>query len=347
MAGGTGPGAPLMDATVREYDAVLVVSFGGPEGPEEVIPFLENVTRGRGVPAARLQEVAEHYRHFGGKSPINAQNRALVSALSAELRVRGGSLPIYLGNRNWHPLLEATVLRMQADGVRRALALITSAFSSYSGCRQYREDVLRAAAAVGEGAPEFDRIRAFFDHPGFIAANAANLRATLKGRDAALEVIFTAHSIPQGMADRCAYAAQLAEAARLVAGAAGVSRWSIAYQSRSGPPEVPWLGPDVLDRIDQAARAGIAEVVVHPIGFLSDHVEVRYDLDVEAGERAAVRGLRFGRVPTVGVHPAFVAGLCDLIEERRTAGRERHHLGALGVSHDICPVDCCLPGRGR
>lgn len=345
IAGGEYPGAPLYDDDARSYDALLVVSYGGPEGPDDVMPFLENATRGRSIPRERLEEVGAHYHHFGGVSPINGHNRALAEALGREMTGRGAPLPVYLGNRNWHPFLEDTLRRMRDDGVRRGLALMTSAFSSYSGCRQYREDVIRAAEAVGPGAPVIDRIRAFYDHPGFIEANVDHLRRSLDGVDrAAAAVVFTAHSIPASMAGQCAYESQLRETARLVAAGAGVDRWTLAYQSRSGPPQVPWLGPDIGDHLAALARSGLREVVVLPIGFVSDHMEVLYDLDLEARACAGTLGLGFRRVPTVGIHPAFVRGLGDLVLERMTAHPRRPALGSLGVSHDICPVDCCRPG---
>lgn len=342
-------GAPVYQEGARQYDALLVVSYGGPEGPDDVLPFLENATRGRGVPRARLLAVAEHYHAFGGVSPINAQNRALVQALEAELAAKGPRLPVYLGNRNWHPYLEETIRRMGRDGVRRALALVTSAFSCYSGCRQYREDVIRACEAVGGEAPGFDKLRVFFNHPGFIEANVAGLRATLREVEgeppASVHVVFTAHSIPVAMARRSAYELQLGETSRLVAGALGLERWSLAYQSRSGPPQVAWLEPDLDDHLAALAGSGVRQVVVHPIGFLSDHMEVRHDLDREARARAEALGLGFHRVPTVGTHPAFVAALRNLILERTTNHPDRRALGALGPSHDFCPIDCCPDGR--
>jgi ferrochelatase len=348
--GAEGRGRPLRQQGPRAYDAVLLVSYGGPEGPDDVMPFLENATRGRGVPRERLLEVAEHYYQFGGVSPINAQNRALIAALEAELARHGPALPIYFGNRNWHPYLEDTIRRMRDAGVRHALVLVTSAFSSYSGCRQYREDVIRARERVGEGAPTFDKLRAFYNHPGFIEANAAGLQETLAsieaGRRSGTHVVFTAHSIPVGMARHSAYEVQLQEASRLVAEAAGVARWSLAYQSRSGPPQVPWLEPDIGDHLELLAASGTSDVVLLPIGFLSDHMEVLYDLDHEARDRAAELGLRYVRAPSVGTHPAFIGALRELILERMTAQPVRRALGRLGPSHDICPVECCLDGRG-
>ena len=332
----------------HEFDAILLLSFGGPEGMDDVVPFLENVTRGRGVPRERLLEVAHHYELFGGVSPINDQNRALIAALEPELRARGVELPLYFGNRNWHPYLADTMRAMRDDGVRRALAVFTSAYSSYSGCRQYREDLFRAQQDVGPDAPEVPRLRMFFNHPGFVGANVDRVRqalADLPGDEA--HIAFTAHSIPAAMAKTCAYEAQLHETARLVADAVGVDDWAVAYQSRSGPPSVPWLGPDVSDHLAAVAARGVRNVVLAPTGFISDHMEVLYDLDVEARETAERLGLSIARAATVGTHPAFVSGLADLIVERTTAGAGRAAVGRLGPSHDICAPDCCLPGNGR
>jgi ferrochelatase len=334
---------------VTGYDALLVMSFGGPEGPEDVMPFLEHVTRGRQVPRERLLEVAHHYERFGGVSPINAQNRALIAALEAELRADGPPLPVYFGNRNWHPFVLDTLARMRDDGVRRALMFVTSAFSSYSGCRQYREDVERARATLGPAAPAVDKLRVFYNHPGFVAPNAAHLRAALErlpeARRAAARVAFTAHSIPVAMARGSAYEAQLREAGRLVAQDAGVREWSLVFQSRSGPPHVPWLEPDVLAWLDAAQAAGARDVLVLPLGFISDHLEVVYDLDVEAAARARTLGLAFTRVPTVGTAPAFVRMIRELIVERSANGAVRAALGDHGASHDVCGPTCCLPGR--
>lgn len=315
------------------YDALLLVSFGGPEGPEDVIPFLENVLRGRNVPRERMLEVAEHYQHFGGVSPINAQNRALLAALEEELRQHGTPLKLYWGNRNWHPYLEDTLRQMAEDGVRRALAFMTSAYSSYSGCRQYRENVADARARV-ENAPEVDKLRVFYNHPGFIQAQAELLAATLEKNPG--PVLFTAHSLPVGMANGCRYVEQLLEASRLVAERVGVEDWRLVYQSRSGPPSQPWLEPDVLDVMRELS----GPVTLSPIGFISDHMEVLFDLDTEARELAAELGQKFARCPTVGTHPRFVAMIRELIEER-LSGSERLALGCFGPSHDLCPENCC------
>jgi ferrochelatase len=340
--------APLFQEGGRVYDAVLVVSYGGPEGPDDVLPFLENATRGRPVPRERLLEVAEHYEHFGGVSPINAQNRELVAALERELATHGPALPVYLGNRNWHPYLVDTVRRMRDDGIRRAIALVTSAFSCYSGCRQYREDVARALEAVGFGAPEVDKLRVFFNHPGFIEANATRLIDGLgqvpADRRARARVVFTAHSIPTAMARPSAYEVQLREACRLVAVAAGVASWDLVYQSRSGSPHVPWLEPDVCDHLDALAGRSVRDVIIVPIGFLSDHMEVLYDLDTEARPKAEDLGLTLVRARTVGTAPAYIGMLRELIQERMVDQPERRALGPLGPSHDICPLDCCPSG---
>jgi ferrochelatase len=345
------PGAPLFDNAPRAYDALLVLSFGGPEGMADVMPFLENVTRGRGIPRERLEDVAEHYAHFGGVSPINAQNRTLIAALQRELAAHGIDLPIYFGNRNWHPLLQDTIESMRADGVRNALLFVTSAYSSYSSCRQYREDVARALDALGERGMRFDKIRVFFNHPGFVEPMARRLRDALESlprvrRDAA-EVIFTAHSIPVSMAKGCAYERQLHEVSRLVAGIAGASRYRLAWQSRSGPPHVPWLEPDILDELDGLHAAGVEDVIVVPIGFISDHLEVLFDLDIEAQNRARELGMDMIRVPTVGTDPIFVAMIRELIEERLQQNPERRFLGELGASHDVCALNCCQLGERR
>ncbi|MGC8759038.1 MAG: ferrochelatase [Bryobacteraceae bacterium] len=292
------------------YDAFLLVSFGGPEKPEDVMPFLERVTRGRNIPRARLEEVAAHYHHFGGRSPINDQNRALIEALRPHL-----GMPIYWGNRNWHPLIEDTMRRMTADGVERALVFVTSAYSSYSACRQYLEDIERARAAAGPLAPQCDKIRHFHNHPGFIEVNAERLREQL-ARSGPAPVLFTAHSIPLEMAHTSRYVEQLEETARLVAEAAGVREYRLVYQSRSGPPQQPWLGPDILEALDEVRAAGARRVVVAPIGFISDHMEVLYDLDHEAARHAEQIGLEMFRSGTAGTHPRFIRMIVELVEER-------------------------------
>lgn len=331
------------------FDAILLVSFGGPEGPDDVMPFLENVTRGKPVPRERLLAVAEHYHHFGGKSPINDHCRELIAALRAELRDNGVDLPIYWGNRNWHPLLPDTLSQMQRDGVQRAVAVFTSAFSSYSGCRQYQENIAAARAEVGHGAPRVDKVRPFFHHPGFLHAVTERTREAVaalpEDQRAGAHFLFTAHSIPNAMAATCAYEKQLAEASRLVAEAVGAGSFELVYQSRSGPPQVPWLGPDIVDHLPDVAARGVSAVVVVPIGFLSDHVEVLWDLDEEAREKAQALGLGFARAGTVGTHPAFVAALCELVQERLIESTEAivapRFLGAGPALPSTCPPGCC------
>jgi ferrochelatase len=349
--GADSPATPRFDDEARRYDALLVLSFGGPEGPDDVIPFLENVTRGRNTPRKRLEEVAEHYLHFGGLSPINQQNRELIAALETELAAAEIDLPIYFGNRNWAPFVGDVVAQMKSDGVERALVFVTSALSSYSGCRQYREDVIKAVQKAGRDAPTFDKLRVFYNHPGFIdpiIANVSNALGTIPAeRRETTKLIFTAHSIPAAMARHCAYETQLREASRLVAEGVGVVDHRIAYQSRSGPPSVPWLEPDILDVLDEVKANGASDVVILPIGFISDHMEVIFDLDTEAKERAESLGLGFVRVGTVGTHPTFVSMIRELIEERMTAHPERRALGRRGPGHDVCPVNCCLIGAGR
>jgi ferrochelatase len=336
------------------YDALLVVSFGGPEGPDDVMPFLENVLRGKNVPRERMLEVAEHYRHFGGASPINSQNRKLIAALEQELAAFGPKLPVYWGNRNWHPLLAETLRNMAHDGVKRALAFLTSAYSSYSGCRQYREDIARAQAEVGPTAPQVDKLRACFNHPGFIEPMVESVRACVERiprlERARVMTLFTAHSIPQEMAATCRYEVQLGEACRLVAENAALPRWELVYQSRSGPPQQPWLEPDVCDRIQQLHdRGGLERLIIVPIGFISDHLEVLYDLDTEARALCDELGIPMQRSATVGAHPRFVRMIRELIVERVTGANDRPALGTLGASHDVCPDDCCLytPTRPR
>lgn len=344
-----------------QVDALLVLSFGGPEGPGDVLPFLERVTAGRGVPRARLLEVAEHYEHFGGVSPINARNRELIARLRAELAAAGIELPVYFGNRNWHPLVEDTVAEMAAAGVRRALVFPTSAYGGYSACRQYHEDIARARASVGQGAPELVKLRQFFDHPEFVASVTAAVR------DAAAELpdehreqarlVFTAHSIPTA-ADAAAgipaegghrYSRQVAEAARLVAASLRVTDYDLVWQSRSGPPSVPWLEPDVLDHLDALHAKGVPAVLLCPVGFVSDHVEVVWDLDNEARERAAEHGMAFARAATAGADARFARMVVELVREH-TDGAPARALGSVpsagcGVNGRACAPDCCLPSR--
>jgi len=328
------------------YQAILVVSFGGPEKRDDVIPFLENVLRGRNVPRERMLEVAEHYYHFDGVSPINAQNRALISALVDELNRHGPNLPVYWGNRNWQPLLADTLHQMADDGITRALAFTTSVFSSYSGCRQYREDIAKAQAEVGERATQIDKLRVFFNHPGFIEPMIDRVKnafaAIPSGRREKAGLLYTAHSIPMSMANNCRYVAQLDEACRLVSAGVGRSDSRLVYQSRSGPPTQPWLEPDVNDAIRDLASQGVRDLVVVPIGFISDHMEVLYDLDTESLDLCKELGINMVRAGTVGTHPRFVTMIRELIDERLTDTPNRLAIGTMGPSHDVCPTDCCL-----
>jgi ferrochelatase len=326
------------------YDAVLIVSFGGPEGMDDVIPFLENVLKGRNVPRERMLEVAKHYELFGGVSPINQNNRDLISALKRELDTNGPQLPIYFGNRNWHPLLADTIARMVDDGVKTALAFVTSAYSSYSSCRQYLENIAEAREAVGPAAPQIEKLRAFFNHPGFIEANVEHIHQELEKfpDHGSVHVVFTAHSIPQSMAQNCDYEIQLRETCRLIAEELGVNNWELVFQSRSGSPTQPWLGPDVYDFLKELNGRGVRNVLVAPIGFISDHMEVMYDLDLEARQLCEHMGLNMRRAATAGTHPAFVKMIRELIMERVDPRRERRFLGALAPRQDTCNPQCCL-----
>jgi protoporphyrin/coproporphyrin ferrochelatase len=335
------------------YDAFLLVSFGGPEAREDVIPFLANVTSGRGVPAARLDQVAAHYYQFGGVSPINQQCRDLLGAIKADFAAGGVDLPLYWGNRNWDPYLAGTVAAMAADGVTSALAFVTSAYSSFSSCRQYLDDIARARAPLGDGAPRIDKLRAYFNHPGFIEPFADATAAAIASLPAAAgqaDLVFTAHSIPAAMAAASgpaggAYQAQLTEAARLIAGRVTARSWRLAYQSRSGPPSQPWLGPDVNDSLSELARSGSRAVVLVPVGFVSDHLEVRFDLDTEAARTAARLGIALARAATPGTDARFAAMVTELVRER-LEGREPRALGRLGPAPGDCAAACCGgPGR--
>lgn len=330
---------------MHSYDAILVVSFGGPEGPDDVLPFLENVLRGRNVPRERMLEVAEHYQHFGGVSPLNEQNRQLIAALQRELDECGPRLPIYWGNRNWRPFLADALREMAAAGVKRALAFITSPYNSYSGCRQYLENIEAARAEVGAAAPVVDKLRAFFNHPGFVEPQIKSLRQCFEriapAQLAAAQVLFTAHSIPTSMAATSNYEMQLRETSRLVAEGAGAEKWELVFQSRSGPPTQPWLEPDVCQRIEELHQSKpLSDLIIVPIGFISDHMEVLYDLDVEASQLCEKRGINLQRAATVGVHPRFVRMIRELISERIDDG-ERTTLGKLPPAADICPAECC------
>ena len=345
------------------YDAVVVVSFGGPEAPEEVMPFLRNVTRGRNIAPERLAAVAEHYLARGGRSPINDQNRGLVVALATALEGAGLDLAVYWGNRNWHPLLTDTVAAMRTDGVRRALAFVTSAFGSYSGCRQYSEDIA-AARERCEDAPEIHKLRLFYNHPGFIEPMAEGVREALgrldaapagttgTGRTSPPRLVFSAHSIPAAMAAGAPYERQLREAAALIAERArpaiptgDTPAWDVVFQSRSGPAQVPWLEPDVVDHLRALRSEDVGDVVLVPLGFVSDHMEVIHDLDDEATAAAAAMGMRLVRSPTVGTHPTFVNMIVELIGERLEPGAPRRALGTSDAWGDHCAATCCPRSR--
>jgi len=315
---------------MTDFDALLLVSFGGPEGMDDVIPFLENVLRGRNVPRERMMQVAHHYELFGGVSPINQQNRNLIAALKTELEKHEPRLPIYWGNRNWHPLLPDTLRQMVDDGIKNALAFVTSAYSSYSSCRQYLQNISDAQAAVGPDAPRVEKLRVFYNHPLFIEANVDQIRAVLDQVEDP-HLVFTAHSIPESMAMNCDYASQLGHTAALIARELPIEKWHLVYQSRSGSPMQPWLGPDVCEHLRTLRNEGVTDVVVAPIGFVSDHMEVVYDLDVEARRVADEIGLKMVRAQTAGTHPAFVKMIRELVMER--INNE--------VPMNICAPDCC------
>jgi ferrochelatase len=332
------------DMELQAYDALLIVSFGGPEKREDVIPFIENVLRGRAVPRERMLEVAEHYYHFEGRSPINQQCRDLIAAIESRFAAEGPKLPVYWGNRNWHPMLADTLGRMKAGGVKRALAFFTSAYSSYSGCRQYREDIAAAQEAVGEGAPQVEKLRVFFNHPGFVEPQAELVAAALAKipaeRRAQAKLVFTAHSIPVSMADTCDYRKQIEETCRLVSGQAGRAEWRLVWQSRSGSPGQPWLEPDIKDSLRDLAGRGARDVLVVPVGFISDHLEVLYDLDYEALGVGRALGLNMVRAATVGTHPKFIGMIRELVLERMGQA-EKRAMGPMGPWHDVCPEGCC------
>ncbi|UGY94069.1 ferrochelatase [Streptomyces gobiensis] len=363
----------MPDERPHPYDALLLLSFGGPEGPEDVVPFLENVTRGRGIPRERLEEVGQHYFLFDGISPINAQNRELLDALRKDFDQHGLDLPVYWGNRNWSPYLTDTLREMVRDGRRRILVLTTSAYASYSGCRQYRENLAESLATVeaelppGQELPRVDKLRHYFNHPGFLRPMIDGVLTALgrlpqEVRNSA-HLAFTTHSIPTAAADTSgpveqhgdggAYVAQHLDVARLISDAVreetgGQHPWRLVYQSRSGAPHIPWLEPDICDHLEALHSAGAPAAVMVPIGFVSDHMEVLYDLDTEAMAKAAELGLPVVRSATVGADPRFVAGIRELVLERaaveRAAEPERCAMGNLGPSHDLCPIGCC-PAR--
>lgn len=336
------------------FDALLLLSFGGPEGPDQVMPFLENVTRGRGIPRERLESVAEHYLHFGGVSPINGINRDLIAAIRAELGARGENLPVYFGNRNWHPFAEDTVAAMKDDGITRAAVFSTSAWGGYSGCTQYQEDIARARAAVGEGAPTLQKLRQYFDHPlliemfrDAIAQAAAELPESLRD-DARL--VFTAHSIPMRAVDRCGpglYPRQVRYTSALVAAAAGFDDYDVVWQSRSGPPQVPWLEPDVGDHLSALAESGVRAVIVCPVGFVADHIEVIWDLDSELAEQAGELGVALARATTPNAQPRFARLALGLLDEVRTGSEPARVIGpepvpgyGSSVNGKFCTAEC-------
>ena len=358
-----------MRSSTDPYDAFLLVSFGGPEATDDVVPFLENVTRGKNIPRERLVEVGKHYYDFGGRSPINDQCRELVAAIRADFEREGVELPVYWGNRNWDPYLSDTLARMADDGIRRALCLVTSAYASYSGCRQYRENLWDAAEPLGDAAPRLDRIRHYFNHPGFVEPFVSATVDAIESlpadvRDEA-RIVFVTHSIPDtmnaasgrhdGAPEGGAYVAQHLDVAATVAAAVaertGVERDdALVYCSRSGPPTMPWLEPDVNDHLEAVVEAGTRAVVVVPIGFVSDHMEVIYDLDTEAAQTADKLGLEYRRAATPGVDPRFVSMITDLVQERAAVERgvavQRSTTGECAASWDVCPAGCCANARG-
>jgi ferrochelatase len=333
----------------KPFDAILIVSFGGPEGMDDVMPFLENVLRGKNVPRERMLEVAEHYRQFDGISPINEQNRQLIAALKTELKEHDIELPVYWGNRNWHPLLPDTLRRMKDDGVQKAIAFFTSMFSCYSGCRQYRENILEAQAAIGADAPEVHKVRMAFNHPLFVEASAERVLEALDQvpaeRRSSAPVVFTAHSIPMSMSDGSKYTVQLNETCRIIMEQIGPNPWKLVFQSRSGPPSQPWLEPDICDYLSELKESSDpSDVVCMPVGFVSDHMEVLFDLDTEAKELCDEIGIHFVRAKTVGIHPKFLSMIRELILER-TAGAEKRAIGIMPPNWDVCPKDCCKYDR--
>lgn len=337
------------ESSLAPYDAVLLVSFGGPERDEDVVPFLRNVTVGKDIPDERLKVVGEHYFGFGGKSPINDQNKALMQALERELAERRISIPIHWGNRNWEPYLPDALEGLRDEGAQRVVCIVTSAYSSYSGCRQYRENLHDAAQAV-PGSPHLDRVRHYFNLPGFISAMAQGVRDTLVGMPAHTRLAFVTHSIPKTMNESSgptggAYVEQHLDAMRAILSQVGDYQADLVFCSRSGPPGMAWLEPDISDHLRDLADAGTTHVVMIPLGFISDHMEVIYDLDTEAMSSAATLGLTARRAPTAGTHPDFVAGLVDLLLERAAMARgetlDQPTVGSLGPCPSVCTQTCC------
>ncbi len=330
----------------NSYDAILVLSFGGPEKPADVIPFLENVLRGKPVPRERMLEVAEHYYHFGGVSPINQQCRELIAALRTELEANGISLPIYWGNRNWDPMLTDTLVQMKQDGIKRAITYVTSGFSCYSGCRQYRENIAEALKHPDAAGLQVDKLRVFYNHPDFVDVLTEVVGNAIdqfpQEQRSSVRVAFTAHSIPMSMARTSDYEKQLKESCRLVAEKLSIDpeQWDLVYQSRSGRPEDPWLEPDILDHLRNLKNQGVNKVVLSPIGFLSDHMEVMYDLDDEARRLCDSEEIQMVRAKTPGNHPQFITMIRKLLQERLHGGT-RECVGQFAANHDVCPIDCC------
>jgi len=337
----------FFDDEENNYDAILIVSFGGPEGPDDVMPFLDNVLMGLNVPKPVKVRIAKRYQRFGGISPINRETRSFIQALEIEIQNNGPQLPIYWGNRNWHPMLPDTLNRMADDGIKNAIAYVTSTFSSYSGCRKYREDLYEAIQGV-DNPPHIDKLRVGYNHPGFIKAVSDRTREALESTSVDKEevvLMFTAHSLPLSMAKCTDYEAQLQEACNLVGQVVGINSWQLVYQSNNASYGEPWLEPDIADALEKAKSSGRSHVVIMPIGFVCDHMEVVLDLDIEAKEQADNLGLQLTRAATVGSHPAYISMVRELIIERMSKNPDRQYLGSRGANGDYCKPDCCLSGR--
>tara|TARA_B100000029_G_scaffold278554_1_gene272856 strand:- start:8971 stop:10041 length:1071 start_codon:yes stop_codon:yes gene_type:complete len=337
----------FFDNEGNDYDAILVISFGGPEGPDDIMPFLDNVLKGLNVPTHVKSNIAKRYERFGGISPINQETRSFIETLESKIQKNGPQLPIYWGNRNWNPLLTETVNQMAEDGIKNAIAYVTSTFSSYSGCRKYREDLYEAIQGI-DNPPNIDKLRVGYNHPGFITAVSDKTRLAIAEADAPSEktlVMFTAHSLPLSMAKCTDYEVQLREACYLVGQSIGLISWQLAYQSNNASYGEPWLEPDISDALEQAKTDGYSHIIIVPIGFVCDHMEVVLDLDIEAKEQAENLGLNMIRAATVGNHPAYIEMVRDLIMERISKDPERKYLGNRGPNGDYCPPDCCLSGR--
>ena len=328
------------------YDAILIMSFGGPEKMEDVKPFIDHVLKGKHVPDERKNEVVHHYELFGGISPINEQNRLLIKALKTELTSHNINIPIHWGNRNWHPFLADTLKIMTRDSIKNAIAFVTSAFSCYSSCRQYLEDIDHARSDAGPTAPVIDKVRPFYNHPGFIESNAEHIKTAISKLSDTPEdsvwIVFTAHSIPNTMAACSDYEKQLKESCNLIASALDHPHWSLAYQSRSGSPDTPWLGPDICDHLSELKEKKFTNIIIAPIGFVSDHMEVIFDLDTEAAEFCEDNGIQMRRAMTASLHPKFVSMIRELICERLFDNKKRRYLGNIGPSPDFCSQTCCL-----